>query len=297
MKPVNRNATEEGVRMKARTVYLHKTLILTIVCGGTIARLLNASTNIDPTNKLAWTENTGWVNASPTNLGVTVHYNGTIGYLSGFSWGENIGWINMGYDLGLPHCNDSSANWGVNLDTEGNLSGYAWGENVGWIKFNSASNQVVINLTTGSFDGYAWGENIGWIHFKGTVPSYNVRTFAFDKQPQGTPNWWLTLYGFNSENIVGIKGTPVWHDFVTDTDPTNPASCFQITSISNISPTTVHFPSSSRRYYTLQRCANLLTGGWSNVTDSVQGTGGLAYLQDTNARSPQFYRIEVKGTP
>lgn len=51
----------------------------------------------------------------------------------------------MGADSGGPYSNDSFTNWGVNLDAAGNLPGYAWGENVGWIKFNSASNQVVID--------------------------------------------------------------------------------------------------------------------------------------------------------
>ena len=52
-----------------------------------------ASTGIAPTNKNAWAENTGWANASPTYGGVTVHFNGTSGYLTGYAWGENVGWI------------------------------------------------------------------------------------------------------------------------------------------------------------------------------------------------------------
>jgi len=134
------------------------------------------------------------------------------------------------------------------------------------------------------------------MNFKGTAPNYNIRTVTFDVQPMGTPNWWLTLYGICDETIIGIKGIPAWQDYITDTDPTNQASCFQITAISIVSPFTVYFPTSSRRYYTLQRRDNLLTDGWSNVTDSVLGSDGLDYLQDTNTRPQQFYRVEVKVT-
>jgi uncharacterized repeat protein (TIGR02543 family) len=141
------------------------------------------SGNIDPTNKYAWGENVGWINASPSNGGVTVHYNGTNGYLTGYAWGENIGWIKMGDDSGGPYANNSSTDWGVNLDAPGNLSGLAWGENVGWIKFSSAFHQATVDMLTGRFDGFAWGENIGWLKFKGSVPAYNIRTTAFDPKP------------------------------------------------------------------------------------------------------------------
>ncbi|GEM_PF-1456001 len=53
---------------------------------------LAGNTGTDPTNKYAWGENVGWVNAAPTNYEVTVHYyEGTNGWLSGYAWGENIG--------------------------------------------------------------------------------------------------------------------------------------------------------------------------------------------------------------
>ena len=153
-----------------------------------------AAGNIDPTNKFAWTENVGWVNFAPTNGGVTVHYNGTSGYLTGFAWGENIGWIKLGADSGGPYANTSATDWGVNLDGEGNLSGLAWGENVGWIKFNPAHSAVTINMATGRFQGDVWGENIGWLRFQGNAPDYNVRTLAFDKQPQ-TITHYVSLSG------------------------------------------------------------------------------------------------------
>ena len=258
-----------------------------------------ATGNIDPTNKNAWTENTGWANAAPTNGGVTVHFNGTSGYLTGYAWGENIGWIKLGDNPGGPYANTSATDWGVNLDGAGNLSGYAWGENVGWIKCDPAHSAVTIDMATGRFQGDAWGENIGWVRFKGTAPDYSIRTLAFDKQPQGTPNWWLALYGIGDESNIGIKGIPAWQDYVADTDPTNPTSYFRIAAISNLPSATVYFPSSSRRYYTLERRDNLLVGDWTNVPTQtvIPGGGGLDSLQDTTVATQQFYRVQVKVSP
>lgn len=258
-----------------------------------------ANGNIDTTSKYAWAENVGWANAAPTNGGVTVHFDGNRGFLTGFVWGENIGWIKLGNNSGGPYTNTSTVNWGVNLDATGNLSGLAWGENVGWIKFSSAYHQATIDLATGRFDSYAWGENIGWLHFKGTAPGYNVRTLAFDTQPKGTPNWWLDLYGIGNENDLGIKGLPAWQEYVADTVPTNPASYFRIVAISNLPPAAVYYPSSARRFYTLEWRTDLLAGGWTNVPSrtGIPGTGGLDSLQDTTSALQRFYRVEVKVAP
>jgi len=257
-----------------------------------------ATIGIDPTNKCAWSENTGWANAVPTNGGVTVRFNGTSGYLTGLAWGENIGWIKLGNDSGGPYANGSASNWGVNLDAAGRLAGYAWGENVGWIKFDSAYSAVTIDMDTGRFNGNAWGENIGWVSFKGTAPDYNVRTLAFDRQSQGTPNWWLALHSVVESYDAG-DGVPAWKKYVMDTDPNVAGNYLRITAISNRPCATVTFPSSLRRYYTLQRRDDLQAGDWTNVVSQtgIPGSGDLASLQDATATNRQFYRVEVKVTP
>jgi hypothetical protein len=273
-------------------------LALAIICVAESPAMAAVNVGIDPTNKYAWTENTGWANCAPTNSGMTMHFNGTSGYLTGLAWGENIGWIKLGDDTGGPYNNNSATDWGVNLDAAGNLSGYAWGENVGWIKFNPDHGGVMVDMVTGRFDGDAWGENIGWVRFQGSAPDYNVRTLAFDKQPRGTPNWWLDLYNVTEDYDDGDL-VPAWKEYVADTDPTNAASYFHIVSISKLPLATVYFPSSSRRYYTLQRLDNLKTGSWTNVmaqTD-IKGTGGLDSLQDTTAATQRFYRVKAKVAP
>ena len=268
------------------------------LCVATPCICAEISVGVDPASKHAWGENTGWANAAPTNGGLAVHFDGSSGYLTGHVWGENIGWIKLGYSTGGPYSNDSASDWGVNMDAAGNLSGYAWGENVGWIKFASAHNQVTIDMETGRFDGYAWGENIGWLKFKGSTPDYNVRTLAFDTQAQGTPNWWLALKGV-AEGYDEGDDIPAWKEYAADTDPNDAESYFCISGVSNSSPAVVSFLSSSRRYYTLQRRDNLLSGVWANVPSqtAVQGAGGPDSLQDTTVSTQQFYRIEVQVEP
>ncbi|MFC1498838.1 hypothetical protein ACFLS1_10275 [Verrucomicrobiota bacterium] len=260
-----------------------------------------ATGNIDSTNKTAWTENTGWANAEPTNGGITVHFDGISGYLTGHIWGENVGWIKMGNDSGGPYTNSSASDWGVNLNSTGNLTGYAWGENIGWINFTSAYSAVTIDMATGRFDGYAWGENIGWLKFKGSTPDYNVRTLAFDTQAQGTPNWWLDHHSVTEGYNAG-DGVAAWKKYVMDTDPNIEGDYLRITALSN-SPagTQVSFmPASTRRYYTLMRREDLTTGGWSNVVGEVNiqyGTGGAKTMQDTNTATLMFYRVQVSVSP
>ena len=282
--------------MKITRSQISRIFAFAFVC---VTGLCGADTvNIDPTNKHAWAENTGWVNFAPTNGGVRVYFNGTSGYLMGDVWGENIGWIKLGDISGGPYNNNSTTNWGVNLDAASNLTGLAWGENIGWIKFTPSNSTVTIDMATGRFSGDAWGENIGWVRFKGTAPDYNVRTLAFDKQPHGTPNWWLANYAVTESYDEGDL-VPAWQEYVADTDPTNPASFFRVEAISGLPSTTVTFPSSSRRYYTLQRRADLLAGDWTNVATQagIQGKGGVDSLQDTTAAAQQFYRVEVKVAP
>ena len=256
--------------------------------------------NIDVTNKHAWAENAGWANVATTNGGVTVHFNGVSGYLTGLAWGENIGWLKFGDSSGGPYANTSATDWGVNLDATGHLSGYAWGENVGWVKFDHALGGVQVDTSNGHFSGAAWGENIGWLKFKGAAPDYSVRTLAFDTQPQGTPNWWLAHYGVTELYDAG-DGVPAWKKYVMDTDPTAAGSYLRITSVSNsLSGTDVTFwPASARRYYTLQRRDDLVSEGWSAVEGSVNvpGSGGLDGMRDTAVGLRRFYRVSVGVSP
>jgi hypothetical protein len=258
------------------------------------------NTGTDLAHKYAWGENIGWANGGPTNNGITTHFDGDTGWLSGQVWGENVGWIVMGSAGRGPYENTSTNNWGVNLAANGDLSGYAWGENIGWINFGHALCDATVNPANGEFFGHAWGENIGWITFKGTTPNYGVRTLAYDTQAQGTPNWWLDYHGVTESYDAG-DGVAAWRKYVMDTDPNVAGDYLFLTALSNAPAANVvtFTPASTRRYYTLRRCEDLAAGGWSNVAGqvSVVGVGGAQTMQDTNTAAWVFYRIRVTLTP
>ena len=50
-----------------------------------------AASNIDSSDKYAWSENSGWSNFNDTNGSVTVYND----HLEGYDWAENIGWIRL----------------------------------------------------------------------------------------------------------------------------------------------------------------------------------------------------------
>jgi hypothetical protein len=148
----------------------------------------SSTSNIDPVNRYAWSENAGWLDFGQGNVNVTDSS------LTGYAWGENIGWINLNPALG-----------GVTNDGNGNLSGSAWGENIGWIFFGPLFGNARID-SSGDFHNYAWGENIGWINFNcannnycATV-NYKVNTTW---RPAGATTY--TIGG----TISGLTGTVV----------------------------------------------------------------------------------------
>ena len=87
-----------------------------------------------------------------------------------------------------------------------------------------------------------------------------------------------------------------YEEMVADTDGANSNDYFCITAISNISPVSVHFESSSGRQYRMASCSNLVHGTWTNVPGAGprMGVGGPDQLLDTN-EPPRglFYRVDV----
>jgi hypothetical protein len=263
-------------------------IVLVLFCSAISAVVHGAEVGIDKTREHAYGENTGWLNArSSADSQLKLHYNGISGTLSGFAWGENIGWI----------CFPTNGFGGVTLDASGNLSGYAWGENVGWINFPTNSNGgVSINTTSGAFSGYAWGENIGWVNFDST--NHGVRTLAFDRQGQSTPNWWLAHHAISEDYDAG-DGVPAWQKYVMDVIPTNAGNGLAITTITNNGIARVSFtPASSRRFYTLLRRADLGPyGSWTSVPAQFRVPGpsdSWQTLSDTNPSPNTFYAIQVE---
>ena len=115
------------------TTHLTAVLALTLGAGAALAQ-----SNVDSINKLAWSENAGWINFRDAGQPVGedgVRIDG--GILSGFAWGENIGWINFG-----PHATLPAAQQARYDGASARLRGYAWGENVGWINLDDPNHYV-----------------------------------------------------------------------------------------------------------------------------------------------------------
>ena len=128
------------------------------------------ATDIDGTDKWAWSTNAGWLNFKDDHGRASVYAD----HLEGYVWAENVGWIRLGAHTGggaYTYANTTNTDYGVNRNpTTGKLSGYGWATSAGRINFMPThGGGVFIDLTTGDFSGYAWAENVGWIKLKGTA--------------------------------------------------------------------------------------------------------------------------------
>lgn len=129
-----------------------------------LSLFMAATTNAEAQH-FAWSENTGWLNWSPSN-GIMQGPAYEVDAISGFVWGENIGWINLGDGGVVPQpALQTGADFGVGIDEDGYLYGYAWGENVGWVNFGPFTEaDTEPRFRRGRLLGFAWAENIGWIN-------------------------------------------------------------------------------------------------------------------------------------
>ena len=117
----------------------------------------------------------------------------------------------------------------------------------------------------------------------------------------GIPWGWLVQYGLATDGSADMlnadgDGCNNWQEYRADTNPTNAASYFHITAISNLPPLTVTFLSSSNRVYSLRCATNLDAAPWTVIPgqSNVAGTGAGMSLADTNPAPPvRFYRVKV----
>ena len=231
-----------------------------------------ATSSINATDRFAHSPNTGWINLNPgaEDGVVTGEY-----FLSGHAWGANTGWINFGNGMpenGWRYANDTSEDFGVNVDDLGRLSGYAWGANIGWINFDWAShfdeNRPRIDLVTGEFKGWAYAANIGWIQL-GTGHLKTDALDMLDSQGDGLPDAWkyryfgtLDLAGADTD-FTGDGFTDVQH-YLAGTNPLQEAVTLGITDFSvGKNPQTdedevqISFTTSTRRLYIPQLTQDL----------------------------------------
>lgn len=120
----------------------------------------------------------------------------------------------------------------------------------------------------------------------------------------GVPVWWLAQYYAVSNNANELAlgdsdfdGQPAWQEFVADTKPNDSNSWFGIKSAGIQSPLTIHFMSSTGRFYTLYFTPDLEVGSWSNVAGQGPrlGVGGEDSMTDgEHTETSGFHRIGVE---
>lgn len=198
-------------------------IILAILVGGAaIYKLVEGATNIDSTNRWAWSDSSGWWDFYATNSVEVTSYKLT-GYASS-SIGEisvdcatspigNICTSEYGVCNGTQYAHSGGTCQGSE-STMGNLSGFAWNDSIGWISFcggastSQCPGTIAYGVTVdsnGDFQGWAWNDIEGWISFNsanhgGSYP-YKVATAwratstigylessIFDQQTQGALN-------------------------------------------------------------------------------------------------------------
>ena len=146
----------------------------------------------------------------------------------------------------------------------------------------------------GNFDGTA-----GW-----DLGAYEYNAATADSDEDQMLDAWEVCYGLNPTNAADATvnsdgdSSNNYEEWVADTNPTNPASCFRIRLASNQPPWTVVFEASARRLYTLEYRTNL-TGSnpWTTVGNPwrVPGNGGTMTLCDTTAPPVRFYHVKVEA--
>ena len=201
---------------------------------------------------------------------------------------------------------------GVLTLTNDSTIAWCWGTNY---RFVTATNNGRVDVTNGWKSA---GSNIAvtaspdlyhhFEHWLGDVPSGQTNsnplalvmdraraisaTFAANQTTNGTPHSWLARYALATNDTGALyddgDGAPAWQEYVADTDPTNAASYFCITGVTNLPPWTIHFDSSSNRMYTMNWCSNLVDGIWTSVTGPEARKGAEAR---TKCRTPMPVQV------
>ena len=130
---------------------------------------------------------------------------------------------------------------------------------------------------------------------------YEYLNAIADSSSDGIPDGWAWSHGLNpvldnATNDADGDGVNNLPEYIADTNPTNAASYFHITGISNIPPVEIWFQSSANRLYALVSASNLVNAVWVNVPGEGPraGVSGLDHLTDANATPRQFYRVRVQ---
>jgi hypothetical protein len=129
-------------------------------------------------------------------------------------------------------------------------------------------------------------------------------TFTPILAAKGTPLWWLHSYGLtNDPNVAEIAdpdgdGLLTWQEYVAGTDPTNPASCFRINTISGVDigqPPVISWDTTTGRLYSVYSRTNLLVSPWITNAWRLPCNGTPLTYTNSGSNAPVlFFHLGVE---
>ncbi|MFO7869888.1 MAG: right-handed parallel beta-helix repeat-containing protein [Kiritimatiellia bacterium] len=165
----------------------------------------------------------------------------------------------------------------------------------------------IVNLTASPSNYWyfsAWSNDIAGTNlFTNILITGNMIVnagFYYPVVTNGVPVGWLIEHGLGTNDAAAIDDEDGdfslnWEEYYAGTVPTNDSS---VLSISSVLPTgtnmEVRWQSVSNRYYTIEKCSNLLNAGWDPVTNRIRGTEPLNTLTVGTSSARSFYRIKVE---
>lgn len=130
-----------------------------------------------------------------------------------------------------------------------------------------------------------------------------------DLDGDGLPNWWETQYwdGLSTNFNPGSFSPDTYHDpdgdgspnieeYIAGTDPTDAASFFAVTALSNTPAVSLTFPSATGRLYDILFATNLLPGSWLPLQTNIPGGSNFTTFLDGGSATNRFYRIRGRLT-
>lgn len=247
-------------------------------------------------------------NTAATNGGGVVSKSGTM-IENSILWRNSAGvggtnWFNIGTGMTYDHCCTAPTPGGSGhvtqapgLSADGRHLLYGSpcvdaGKDMSGVVTNDLDNRP--RPVDGNFDSVL-GFDIG-------ACEYDPQTA--DSNSDGIPDGWCHHYGLDPTQAGLALGNPDGDAFTTgdewiaDTNPTNNASTFSITALSNGVPKNVWVNSSTARVYTLQWRERLESGVWQDTqgqTALVPGNGGaLVFSHNNPSATSAFYRVRVQ---
>jgi hypothetical protein len=240
-----------------------------------------------------------------TSLWTWIETNSISGNFSGYKWATTKGtkrWgsnkvSSTGIDLGGTTC--FSADFG-STSGEGMAATFDSGGGV-FTGLNTSTKLVGIMITIGTYSNQPSAAVYGNITYMADLFVYQnqiTNTVALvDADGDNLPDWWEYQYSGSIATLTGFGDNDGddfsnYQEYIADTNPTNPASFFEMSGFLASTNQTVYFTgSTARQYQVFYSTNNLADPGLTWISNGISVWG-----QGTNTEDTVFYRLWV-GLP